>query len=131
MVRIREHISTGIPLAPLFNIDVIETSADRAIVRLGLGELATRPGGSISGPVQFAMADVAIYALILAARRDADAVTVDLTIHFLRPAMSAPLLATATPLRGGRRLFTADVRITEEATKRLVAQATGTYALSG
>ena len=90
----------------------------------------TRPGGSVAGPVQFALADVAIYALILAARHDARAVTVDLTINFLRPAMHLPLVATAMPLRAGRRLFTADVRIIEETTGKLVAQATGTYALS-
>ena len=55
-----------------------------------------RPGGSISGPVQFALADVATYALILAARGDASAATVDMTINFLRPAMKFPLIAEAT-----------------------------------
>ena len=91
----------------------------------------TRPGGSVAGPVQFALADVAIYALILAAKHDPAAVTVDLTINFLRPAMTIPLVATATPLRSGRRLFTAEVRIMEETTTRLAALATGTYSLSG
>jgi uncharacterized protein (TIGR00369 family) len=57
-------------------------------------------------------------------------VTIDLTINFLRPAMSLPLVAVATTLRAGRRLFTAEVRIIEEATGRLIAQATTTYALS-
>jgi uncharacterized protein (TIGR00369 family) len=128
--QIREHIATGLPLVPLFNIAVPRASAELASVRLGYGEHATRPGGSVAGPVQFALADVAIYALILAARRDAAAVTVDLTINFLRPAMTPPLIATAMPLRAGRRLFTAEVRIAEETTTRLVAQATGTYALS-
>jgi uncharacterized protein (TIGR00369 family) len=56
---------------------------------------------------------------------------VDLTINFLRPAMTIPLVATATPLRSGRRLFTAEVRIMEETTTRLAALATGTYSLSG
>jgi uncharacterized protein (TIGR00369 family) len=128
--QIREHIADSLPLVSLFNITVPEASGSVATVRLGSGEHATRFGGSVSGPVQFALADVAIYALILAARRDAAAVTVDLTIHFLRPAMALPLLAVATPLRSGRRLYTAEVRITEETTTRLVAQATGTYALS-
>jgi uncharacterized protein (TIGR00369 family) len=128
--QIRDHIASGVPLVPLFNIAVLEATPEGSIVRLGPGEHVTRPGGSIAGPVQFALADVAIYALILATRRDATAVTVDLTINFLRPAMALPLLATATALRAGRRLFTADVRIAEETTTRLVAQATGTYALS-
>jgi uncharacterized protein (TIGR00369 family) len=128
--HIRDHMASSLPLMPLLNIEVLEASPQRGVVRLGPGEYVTRHGGSVAGPVQFALADVAIYALILAGRRDVAAVTVDLTINFLRPAMAVPLLATATSLRAGRRLFTAEVRIVEEATTRLVAHATGTYALS-
>jgi uncharacterized protein (TIGR00369 family) len=128
--HIRSHIEQGLPLVPLFNIDVIEATAECGAVRLREGEHVSRPGGSIAGPVQFALADVATYALILAARRDEAAVTVDMTINFLRPARSLPLIAKATALRAGRRLFTAEVRITEEATGRLISHATTTYALS-
>jgi uncharacterized protein (TIGR00369 family) len=128
--KIRRHIDEGLPLIPLFNIEVIEASATGACVRLSPGTHVTRPGGSVAGPVQFALADVATYALILAARHDPGAVTVDLTINFLRPAMTLPLVAAALPLRAGRRLFTVEVRITEEATARAVAHATTTYALS-
>ncbi|MBS0639106.1 MAG: PaaI family thioesterase [Acetobacteraceae bacterium] len=128
--HIRDHIEQGLPLVPLFNIDVIEASPSRGAVRLRGGEHVTRPGGSIAGPVQFSLADVASYALILADRRDEHAVTVDLTINFLRPALRLPLMAVAVPLRAGRRLYTVDVRISEEASGRLVAQATATYALS-
>jgi uncharacterized protein (TIGR00369 family) len=128
--HIRRHIEQGLPLVPLFNIDVIEASTERGAVRLREGDHVTRPGGSVAGPVQFALADVATYALILASRRDEAAVTVDLTINFLRPAMTLPLLAIASVLRAGRRLFTAEVRITDEATGRLMSHATTTYALS-
>jgi uncharacterized protein (TIGR00369 family) len=128
--RISRHIEQGLPLVPLFNIDVIEATAERAAVRLREGAEIRRPGGSIAGPVQFALADVAAYALILADRHDEAAVTVDLTINFLRPAMTLPLIAAATALRAGRRLYTAEVRIVEETTSRLVAHATTTYALT-
>ncbi len=128
--HIRDHIEQGIPLVPLFNIDVIEASATRSAVRLRQGDHITRPGGSIAGPVQFALADVAAYALILADKRDEHAATVDLMINFLRPALALPLLAVGVPLRAGRRLYTVDVRISEESTGRLIAQATATYALS-
>jgi uncharacterized protein (TIGR00369 family) len=129
--HIRQHIAEGLPLVPLFNLDVIEATATRGRLRLNAGEHVSRPGGSVAGPVLFALADVVTYALILAARNDPDAVTVDLTINFLRPARSLPLLAEAMPLRAGRRLFTAEVRISEEAgTRQLIAQATTTWALS-
>ena len=126
----RDHIATGLPLVPLFNIAVLEASAERGSVRLGSGELVSRPGGGIAGPVRFILADVAIYALIPAIRRDTGVVTVDLTINFLWPAVTLPLLATATPLRAGRRSFTAEVRIIEKTTTRPVARATETHALS-
>jgi uncharacterized protein (TIGR00369 family) len=129
--QIQDDITTGLPLVPLFNITALEANAEQAIVRLGAGELATRPGGSVAGPVRFALADVANYALTLAATDDPAAVTVGHMINFPRPAMTIPLVATATPLRSGRRLFTAEVRNIEETTTRLVAQATGTYSLSG
>jgi acyl-coenzyme A thioesterase PaaI-like protein len=67
-----------------------------AALRLREGEHVTRPGGRGAGPVQFALADVATDALILAASRDEAAVTVDLTINFLHPAMTVPLIAVDT-----------------------------------
>ncbi|MBN8903377.1 MAG: hypothetical protein BGO51_11640 [Rhodospirillales bacterium 69-11] len=128
--HVRRHIEEGLPLVPLFNLEVVEASPERGLLRLNEGAPVRRPGGSVAGPVQFALADVATYALILAVKRDPAAVTVDMAINFLRPAMTLPLLAEATTLRAGRRLFTADVRISEEASGKLVAQATTTYALS-
>jgi uncharacterized protein (TIGR00369 family) len=129
--HIRQHIDEGLPLAPLFNLEVIEATVSRACLRLNPGQHVLRPGGSVAGPVLFAMADVVTYALILAARHDPDAVTVDLTINFLRAARNLPLLAEALPLRAGRRLFTAEVRIIEEGRAgTLLAQATTTWSLS-
>ena len=128
--HVRQHIAEGLPLVPLFNLELLEATTERGLVRLNEGEHITRPGGSVAGPIQFALADVATYALILATKQDPAAVTVDLTINFLRPAMRLPLLAEARTLRAGRRLFTADVRISEAATGRLISQATTTYALS-
>lgn len=111
-------------------MDFMQAAAACATIRLRAGQHVTRPGGSIAGPVQFALADVAAYALILADRHDEAAVTVDLTIKFLRAARLLPLVAVATPLRASRRLYTAEVRITGEAGGRLISHATTTYALA-
>ncbi len=128
---IQAHIAAGLPMLPLFRVEVLRAEADSATIKLNDGPHITRPGGSVAGPVLFAMADVAAYALILAQRGDADAVTVDLTINFLRPALRLPLLAEATTLRAGKRLFTAEVVICSEAEPgRKLVQATATYALS-
>jgi acyl-coenzyme A thioesterase PaaI-like protein len=122
--QIREHIPARPPLVPLFHIAVLEAGAEPGSVDLGYGGHATRYGGSIAGP------DVAIYALISASCQDAAAVTVDPTIDFLRPATAMPRIASTVPPRAGRRLFTAEVRSTTQATTKLVVRATGTYALS-
>ncbi len=105
--QISRHIADGLPLAPLFNLEVVEATPARALLRLNEGAHVTRPGGSVAGPVLFALADVVTYARVL------------------------PLLAEAVPLRAGRRLFTAEVRISEaDGTGALVAQATTTWSLA-
>jgi uncharacterized protein (TIGR00369 family) len=129
--HIRRHISEGLPLVPLFNLEVVEATATRARLQLNAGAHVSRPGGSVAGPVLFAVADVVTYALILAARHDPNAVTVDLTINFLRPARRLPLVAEAVPLRSGRRLFTAEIWINEaDGAGGVVAQAMTTWSLS-
>ncbi|MGD0106940.1 MAG: hypothetical protein ABSC06_23315 [Rhodopila sp.] len=38
----------GVATGPLFNIDVIEASTERGVVRLREGEHVIRPGGSVA-----------------------------------------------------------------------------------
>jgi acyl-coenzyme A thioesterase PaaI-like protein len=54
--HVRQRIEQGVLL---FNIEVIEASRERGAVRLREGEHVARPGGTVAGPVQFALADVA------------------------------------------------------------------------
>jgi uncharacterized protein (TIGR00369 family) len=115
----------------MFGLDVIAADAERARLRINAGPQVLRPGGIVAGPILFAAADVATYALILARVGDPDAVTVDLTINFLRAGRNLPLIAEAVTLRAGRRLFSASVAITEQdGEQRLIAQATTNWALS-
>jgi uncharacterized protein (TIGR00369 family) len=131
VARIGAHIADGLRLTTLFGFDLIEAGAEAARLRINAGPQVLRPGGIVAGPVLFAAADVATYALILARTGDVDAVTVDLTINFLRAGRSLPLIAEAVPLRAGRRLFSAAIAITEQGDPgRLIAQATTNWALS-
>jgi len=54
--HVRQRIEQGVLL---FNIEVIEASRERGAVRLREGEHVARPGGTVAGSVQFALADVA------------------------------------------------------------------------
>ena len=132
LARIRAHISAGLPLVGIFGLEVVTATPTRSSVRIPQHPNILRPGGTVAGPVMFAAADVATYALVLAASQDPAAATVELGLTFLRPATQLPLLAQADVLRLGRRLCSVAVRIApEQAPERLVAHASTTWALSG
>jgi uncharacterized protein (TIGR00369 family) len=130
MGRIVSHIATHLPVAAVFGMDIIAVDTGRCRVRMIGNARITRPGGSVTGPVLFAMADVATYALTLALKQEDAAATSSLLMNFLRPAFAPPLIAEAVPLRVGRRLLTYDIRIWTEADgpARLIAQAAATWA---
>lgn len=99
--------------------------------RMQPGESQLRPGGTVSGPALFGLADVAIYLLILSRIGPvALAVTTGASIDFLRkPARGAPLLAQARLLKLGRRLAVADALIRPEAGGAPLARASMTYSI--
>ena len=111
---------------------VILVEPGRARVLRPYDARSLRPGGVISGPTMMALADMAVYALVLAHIGEAPmAVTTSLTMHFLRPAKPGDLIAEANLLKLGRRIATADVRLWTESPDRIAAQATVAYAIPG
>lgn len=101
-----------------------------ASMRLNAGEKHLRPGGTISGPSMFALADVAAYAAILAHIGPvALAVTTNLNINFLRKPSPGALDATATILKLGKRLAVLEISLIDGAIGELVAHATATYSI--
>ncbi len=131
LARIGDHIAAGLPLTGLFGLVLLSADTERARLRIDAGPQVLRPGGIVAGPILFAAADVVTYALILARTGDPAAVTVDLSINFLRAGRTLPLIAEAVTLRAGRRLFSATVSIFEQHDEsRLIAHATTNWALS-
>ena len=112
-----------------FCIDTLE--ADHIVVRLLVGERHLRPGGTVSGPNMFALADVAIYLAILSRLGPvALAVTTSAHVDFMRkPAAHADLIATARLLKLGRNLAVGDVLMHSEGSSEPVARASMTYAI--
>ena len=102
----------------------------RARMRLVATEKHLRPGGTISGPSMFALADVALYVAILAQIGPvALAVTTNLNINFLRRPASGDLLADCRLLKLGKRLAVGEVALYSPGDDEPVAHATGTYAI--
>ena len=91
-----------------------------------------RPGGYIAGPTQFAAADSALWYLTFAAigRIEPMALTSELSIRFLRPAIGEGLWARATLHAAGRRNVVGSVSVwVDDNEHRPSAVAQGTYAL--
>jgi uncharacterized protein (TIGR00369 family) len=101
-----------------------------ARMRLIHHERRLRPGGTISGPAMFSLADVSLYAAILAnVGPVALAVTTSLNINFLRRPEPADLIGEARLIKLGKRLAVGEVAITVEGKPDLVAHAVGTYSI--
>jgi uncharacterized protein (TIGR00369 family) len=100
-------------------------------LRLAVAERHLRPGGTVSGPSIFALADVAMYLAILSRVGPvALAVTTNCSVDFLRkPAAGRDLLAEARLLKLGRSLAVGDVMIRSEGAAEVVARAGLTYSL--
>ncbi|NMT63914.1 PaaI family thioesterase [Marinobacter orientalis] len=126
-------IRAGVPMAEDIGFTVDETG-DRgyARTRLVFSERLIRPGGTLSGPVQMALADASMYAAVMAAiGRVEMAVTSNLSINFLHKPAPADLVGEATVLRMGRRIAVCEVRLLsgEGDQQQVVAHVTGSYAL--
>src|SRR5690606_19121575 len=90
-----------------------------------------RPGGTVSGPVLMAVADVALYVAILGEIGIVPlAVTTSLNINFLRkPAADRDIIGVCTLLKVGRSLAVGEVSIYSAGDPDPVAHAVGTYAI--
>lgn len=100
-------------------------------LRLRVAERHLRPGGTVSGPSIFALADVALYLAILSRIGPvALAVTTSSAVDFMRkPAAGRDLLGVARVLKLGRRLAVGDVLVFSEGLADPVARASLTYSI--
>jgi len=116
-------------VADSFVVDHVEEN--KVTMRLLVGDQHLRPGGTISGPSMFGLADVAAYVVTMAhIGPKALAVTTNCSIDFMRkPAGGVDLVAHATLLKLGKQLSVSDVLIYSEGLPEPVARASLTYAI--
>ena len=111
---------------------LIEELDDMRIrVRLATAEKHLRPGGTVSGPSMFALADVAVYMAILAMiGPQALAVTTNCSIDFMRkPEAGKDLIAECRLLKLGRVLAVGEVLMVSDGSEAPVARASLTYSI--
>jgi len=108
-----------------------ELSEDHIQMRLLVQGRHLRPGGTVSGPSLFALADVSLYAMLMArVGPKALAVTTSASIDFMRkPAAGQEVLADCKLLKLGRVLVVGDVLMRSEGSDKVVARASMTYSI--
>lgn len=110
---------------------VEEVGNAAATVRHYIGTDELRPGGTVSGPVLMAVADVALYVALLGEIGIVPlAVTTSLSINFLRkPSPSRNIIGICKLIKVGRSLAVGNVALYSEGVEDMVAHAVGTYSI--
>jgi uncharacterized protein (TIGR00369 family) len=115
-------------LGPRF--EVLELRPAFVEVRMTTAEADLRPGGTVSGPTIFALADCAFYIATLAlVGRQALTVTTSCSIDFLRKPLPGELRAEARVLKLGRSLSVGDGLVFSDGHDGPVARAGLTYSI--
>jgi len=110
---------------------VEDVTPNHLCLRLVVDDRHLRPGGTVSGPSIFALADVAMYLAILSRIGPvALAVTTNCAIDFMRkPTAGRDLWAEARILKLGRSLAVGDVLVFSDGVDGPVARAGLTYSI--
>jgi len=111
---------------------LIEHVGDKsATIRQKIGHGELRPGGTVSGPVLMAVADLALYIAILGEIGIIPlAVTTSLTINFLRkPSAERDIIGICHLLKVGKKLAVGEVSLYSEGDSEPVAHVVATYAI--
>jgi acyl-coenzyme A thioesterase PaaI-like protein len=116
-------------VAHMFRVDAAQPNA--LTMRLLPSPAHLRPGGTVSGPTLFALADVAVYLTILSMiGPKALTVATNAGMDFMRkPPAGVDLLCETRLLKLGRVLAVGDALIFAEGDTRPVARASMTYSI--
>ena len=129
MLRPRRAPWPGAPLAVQLSL-VTQMQPGETEVRFATNERHLRPGGTVSGPTMFAMADVCAYAVVLGhVGPKALAVTTNLNINFMRPCIGEAVIAEAHLLKLGKTLAVISVDIRAEGSDKLSSHAVVNYSI--
>ena len=113
--------------------DTTIESADgeTCLLRQRYNDRMLRPGGTVSGPTLMALADCAMYVVLLSAIGPVGlAVTTNLNINFLRKgAPGQDVLAAARLLKLGKRLAVGEVNLLSGTSSDPIAHVTSTYSI--
>jgi uncharacterized protein (TIGR00369 family) len=126
LARLRETFA-GVPYVGLLGFEFVRAERGAATFAVDVREELTRMGGIMHGGAVVSLLDTAAACAVhTVIEPDGRTVTVDLTVHFLRPAFAGRIEAHARVLRRGRRVCILSVEALDAAAE-IVATATMTY----
>src|SRR5215468_4955853 len=113
------------------DLTIEHADGQTCLVRQRYSDSMLRPGGTISGPTLMALADCAMYVVLLSAIGPVGlAVTTSLNINFLRKgAPGQDVLAAARLMKLGKRLAVGEVNLFSGGAPDPIAHATTTYSI--
>ena len=115
------------PFVEMLGIELIELELGEAVCRLRVEEKHERRGGFVHGGVTASLIDtVTALAVATHLQPGENSVTVDLTVHFLRPIFRGAVTARAKVLRAGKRIVTLSAEVFDDKGE-LAASALTTY----
>ena len=127
-----EAMLTGVfaPWVHELGLSIESLDKEGAILRMRFSERLCRDNGVICGQALMSLADTAmVFAVSSAGGAYRPMTTVDQTMHFLRPAANADVLADAKVIRLGRTMALGSVTLATVGDARPVAMAQLAYAL--
>ena len=113
------------------NFRIDELSETSLVVRHKIDDSHLRPGGTVSGPTMFSLADISLYILTMSRIGPVSlAVTTNCSLDFMRkPEAAVDLIAETRLLKLGKNLCVGDVLIYSDGSKKPVARASMTYSI--
>ena len=112
------------------NFKILNTKPNSLSMLMHISDEHLRPGGTVSGPTMFLLADVSFYLATLSIIGPKSlTVTTNCSINFLRKPNISNLISESRILKIGKTLSVGDVLIYSEGIKEPVAHASLTYSI--
>lgn len=116
-----------VPFAKLLGIELESQEPGVAVLSMKMREDLKRNGGIAHGGAVATLIDSAMaFAIMPLLAENEHSMTVDLTIHYLRPVSEGSARATARVVRAGKRVITVSAELFDS-NEKLAATAISTY----
>lgn len=126
--EIEAIVHRGVPLGAAWGVRVLSASPEEARLELPYNTVLLRPGNTVSGPAIMGLADMAMWALLLAASQGRDeSLTSNMHVNFLRTCGPGPIIATARLIKGTGRIIFGEINITRAGSDEVAVHITTSW----